>query len=202
MSDLEEENRVRSRCLSASEWSEDQIGMILDCGAEKLSQARKFYEAIPIPGELNTRVRAVIESDQKRRRHNVWRLIGAGAAALFGICCIMSQIGGGSSQKTKFTEPSQSVTAYPETKEDVTVLQTISENEMSSGEDESGFCENESSFREEESSFRENESGFREEESSFRENESGFREEESSFREEESGFGEDKSGFRKSKSGS
>ncbi len=202
MSDLEEENRVRSRCLSASEWSEDQIGMILDCGAEKLSQARKFYEAIPIPGELNTRVRAAIESDQKRRRHNVWHLIGAGAAAIFGICCITSQMGGVSSQKTKFTEPSKSVTAYPETKEDVTVLQTISESEMSSGEDESGFRENESSFREDESSFHEDESGFGEDESSFRENESGFREEESSFREDEFGFEEDKSGFRKSKSGS
>lgn len=38
-----------------------------DCDAF-FAEAKKWYRAIRIPGELNTRVRAVIESDYERKK--------------------------------------------------------------------------------------------------------------------------------------
>lgn len=124
MSDLEEENRDCSDWLKTAEWSEDQMGTFLDCAADMLCEAKRLYEAIQIPGELNTRVRAAIESDWKRKKRGSLRLAGVSAAAIIGACYMMSQIGNLSNQKTEFTDPSRNVTAYPETREDVTVLQT------------------------------------------------------------------------------
>lgn len=67
MSDLEEENREHSVWLDASEWSEDQLGVFSDCDREQICCARRIYEAIQTPGELNTRVRAAIESARKQK---------------------------------------------------------------------------------------------------------------------------------------
>lgn len=129
MSDLEEENRDGSDRVKVSEWNEDQKGIFSDHAADMFCQAKRLYEAIEIPGELNTRVRAAIESDRRRRKHSSLRLAGAGAAAVIGACYIMSQMGMLSNQQTEFTDPSRNITAYPETKEDVTVIQTASEEE-------------------------------------------------------------------------
>lgn len=148
MSDLEEENRIRSRGIYTSEWDEDQFGMLLNCKSEKLSQAKKLYEAIPISGELNTRVRAAIESDQKRRRHQlVWSLIGAGAAVFFSICCVIAQAGGLLKQREEFSEPSKNMTAYPETQEESSILQTISTQESIAESEETEFLESQDGFK-------------------------------------------------------
>lgn len=147
MSDLEEENRIRSRSIRTSEWNEDQFGMLLNCKSEKLSQAKKLYEAIPIPGELNTRVRAAIESDQRRRRHQlVWSLIGAGAAVFFGVCCVIAQAGGLSKQREEFSEPPKNMTAYPETQEENSILQTIFTQETTSDSEEIEILESKDGF--------------------------------------------------------
>lgn len=129
MSDLEEENRHHSDCLNTAEWSEDQIGILLDCEAERLGQARRLYDTIQIPGELNTRVRAAIESNRRHRKSYFLRLIIAGATAVIGACCIVFHTGLLSKQQTEFRNPSRNVTAYPETKESVNVLQTTVETE-------------------------------------------------------------------------
>ena len=68
MSDLEEENRDHSDRGMSSERNEDQKRLFLDRDEELFAQARMVYEAIQIPGELNTRVRAVIESDYERKK--------------------------------------------------------------------------------------------------------------------------------------
>ncbi len=88
MSDLEEEDRCHSDWEKSAERNDDQIGVLLDCEADRLEQARRFYETIQIPGELNTRVRAAIESEQKHRKYGFLRLFVA-AAVLAGICCII-----------------------------------------------------------------------------------------------------------------
>ena len=134
MSDLEEESHCHSDWSESAEHGGDQSGMLLDCGADRFRQAKKLYDAIQIPGELNARVRAAIESNQGRRRNRFLCLIGTGAAVLACVCCVMFQTGILSSQKTEFTNPSKNMTAYPETKESVNVLQTGFETET---EDES-----------------------------------------------------------------
>ncbi|MDY2629163.1 MAG: hypothetical protein SOW08_12765 [Lachnospiraceae bacterium] len=134
MSDLEEESHCHSDWSESAEHGGDQSGMLLDCGADRFRQAKELYDAIQIPGELNTRVRAAIESNQGRRRNRFLCLIGTGAAVLACVCCVMFQTGILSSQKTEFTNPSRNMTAYPETKESVNVLQTGFETET---EDES-----------------------------------------------------------------
>lgn len=140
MSDLEEENRDCSDWVKAAERNEDQMGIFSDCAADLFCQAKQLYETIQIPGELNTRVRAAIESDRRRKKYSSLRLAGAGAAAVIGACFIMSQMGMLSNQRTEFTDPSRNVIAYPETREDVTVIQTASgeENLMETEEDTEG----------------------------------------------------------------
>lgn len=122
MSDLEEENRHHSDWLTSAEWNEDQKGSFLNRSAEAFAQARKAYDAIQIPGELNTRVRAAIESEQKHRKHRCVRLVSAGAAVMLGICCIIFQQK--SKQNMEYTNPSRNVIVQPESKEDFNILQT------------------------------------------------------------------------------
>lgn len=64
MSDLEEEDRCYSDGLKSAEWSDDQMSVLMDCEAGMFRQAKRLYDAIQIPGELNTRVRAAIESEK------------------------------------------------------------------------------------------------------------------------------------------
>ena len=129
MSDLEGENRDGSDREETVWRSEDQMSVFLDCAADMLCHTRKQYEAIQIPGELNTRVRAAIESDRQRKRHRFFGLAGTGAAAVIGTCFLMSRMGMLSNQQTEFTDPSRNMVSYPETKEDVTAIQTTSEIE-------------------------------------------------------------------------
>lgn len=93
MSDLEEEDRCHSDWAESAEWSDNQIGILLDCEADRLKQARRLYETIQIPGELNTRVRAAIESEQKRRKYGFLRLFGIAAVLAAGMCCIIFYTG-------------------------------------------------------------------------------------------------------------
>ena len=66
MSDLEEEcsSCPDRRCPSEHGKNPD---VSLDCERDWFWPARAIYNAIPIPGELNTKVRAAIESDRKRK---------------------------------------------------------------------------------------------------------------------------------------
>ncbi|MGN0294813.1 MAG: hypothetical protein ACI4D3_12510 [Lachnospiraceae bacterium] len=125
MSDLEEENRASSDRWSMSEWNEDQKRLFLNRNTESFVQAKRIYEAIQIPGELNTRVRAAIESEQQRRRHRLVWMMSAGAAVILGVCCIMFQQC--SKQSMEFTDPSRNVIVHPEIKESIDVLQTSGE---------------------------------------------------------------------------
>ena len=126
MSDLEEENRDHSDRGMSSERNEDQKRLFLDRDEELFAQARMVYEAIQIPGELNTRVRAAIESEEKHRKHWFVQLMGAGAAVALGICCIIFQHK--SELNTEYTNPSKSVTAQPESENRREILQTFFES--------------------------------------------------------------------------
>ena len=55
--------------MKSAEWSDDQMSVLMDCEAGMFRQAKRLYDAIQIPGELNTRVRAAIESEEKHRKH-------------------------------------------------------------------------------------------------------------------------------------
>ena len=125
MSDLEEENRDHSDRGMSSERNEDQKRLFLDRDEELFAQARLVYEAIQIPGELNTRVRAAIESGQKRRKQRFLWLMSAGAAVILGICCIMFQQC--SKQNMELTDPSRNVIVHSQIKESIDALQTSCE---------------------------------------------------------------------------
>ena len=110
MSDLEEENRDHSDRGMSSECNEDQKRLFLNRDEELFAQARMVYESVQIPGELNTRVRAAIESGQKRRKHRFLWLMSAGAAVILGVCCIMFQQC--SKQNMELTDPSRIVIVH------------------------------------------------------------------------------------------
>ena len=91
MSDLEEENRPAADAASGSmhSQSEDQIGIVSGSRTGFFCSARQVYYAVPIPEELNTRVRAVIESDRESKRQHFFRLAAAAAAAA-SVCCFLT----------------------------------------------------------------------------------------------------------------
>ena len=126
MSDLEEENRHRSDWLMSAGQGENQIQSVLNRSTQAWKEAKKVYDAIQIPGELNTRVRAAIESEEKHRKHWFVQLMGAGAAVALGICCIIFQHK--SELNTEYTNPSKSVTAQPESENRREILQTFFES--------------------------------------------------------------------------
>lgn len=90
MSDLEEEcsSCPDRRCPSEHGKNPD---VSLDCEKDWFWPARAIYNAIPIPGELNTKVRAAIESDRKRK-DGFMHLLCVGVLAIFGACYIMAHM--------------------------------------------------------------------------------------------------------------
>lgn len=64
MSELEAEISSCSSSTNAEEQEENQESVSLDYTDKMLHSVKETYDAIQIPGELNTRVRAVIESNK------------------------------------------------------------------------------------------------------------------------------------------